>query len=142
MLGKRLLVIEDDRDCLQVVSELLTRAGYEVVGVETGREGLRLLHGSTSFDLVLLDFWLPDMTGHALLGTRTRWPGALSLPVILVTGDDAWVDEHRDLRQLGVVGLLRKPLDGTELVRASEKPSPRTTPSAYLFVAHRDLHTP
>ena len=137
MLGKRLLVIEDDRDCLHVVSELLTRAGYEVVGVETGREGLRLLHGSTPFDLVLLDFWLPDMTGHALLATRTRWPGALSLPVLLVTGDDAWVDEHRDLRQLGVVGLLRKPLESEELVRAVEHAlagaADKTSPSANVI---------
>ncbi|MET0385027.1 MAG: response regulator [Polyangiales bacterium] len=121
MLGKRLLVIEDDGDSLHAISELLARAGYEVLGAETGREGLRHLHGGTHFDLVLLDFWLPDMTGHALLATRTRWPGALSLPVLLVTGDDAWVDEHRDLRQLGVVGLLRKPLDPEELLRAVER---------------------
>jgi len=145
MLGKRLLVIEDDRDCLQVVSELLTRAGYEAVGVETGREGLRLLHGQTPFDLVLLDFWLPDMTGHALLATRTRWPGALSLPVILITGDDAWVDEHRDLRQLGVVGLLRKPLDGEELVRAVEhalaSAAEKTTPSVPVMTKPTDGDT-
>ena len=137
MLGKRLLVIEDDSDCLHVVSALLTRAGYEVTGVETGREGLRLLHGPEPFDLVVLDFWLPDMTGHALLATRTRWPGALSLPVLLVTGDDAWVDEHRDLRQLGVVGLLRKPLHGEELLRAVEhaltNAADKTTPSIVMI---------
>ncbi|MEY4583226.1 MAG: hypothetical protein RL701_7929, partial [Pseudomonadota bacterium] len=81
----------------------------------------------------LLDFWLPDMTGHALLATRTRWPGALSLPVLLVTGDDAWIDEHRDLRQLGVVGLLRKPLVPSEFLRAVERaltPSPSSTQPA------------
>lgn len=121
MLGKRLLVIEDDIDSLHAVSELLRAAGHEVLTAETGREGLRILHAGTSLDLVLLDFWLPDMTGHALLATRTRWPGALSLPVLLVTGDDAWVDEHRDLRQLGVVGLLRKPLDAEQLLLAVER---------------------
>ncbi|MEY4579745.1 MAG: hypothetical protein RL701_4448, partial [Pseudomonadota bacterium] len=53
MLGKRLLVIEDDVDSLHVVSELLQRAGYEVLAAETGREGLRFLHSGTPIDLVL-----------------------------------------------------------------------------------------
>jgi signal transduction histidine kinase/DNA-binding response OmpR family regulator len=123
MLGKRLLVIEDDSDSLRALSELLRGAGHEVLTAETGREGLKVLHAGTALDLVLLDFWLPDMTGHAFLATRTRWPGALSLPVLLVTGDDAWIDEHRDLRQLGVVGLLRKPLDPQQLLNAVEHAS-------------------
>jgi signal transduction histidine kinase/DNA-binding response OmpR family regulator len=120
MAGKRLLVIEDDIDSLDAVSDVLRDAGHEVLTAATGRDGLKILHGGTALDLVLLDFWLPDMTGHAFLATRTRWPGALSLPVLLVTGDDAWVDEHRDLRQLGVVGILRKPFEPQQVLSAVE----------------------
>jgi CheY-like chemotaxis protein/signal transduction histidine kinase len=148
MLGKRLLVIEDDIDNLDAMREALRQAGHEVLTAPTGREGLKILHAGAALDLVLLDFWLPDMTGHAFLATRTRWPGALSLPVLLVTGDDAWVDENRDLRQLGVVGILRKPFEPPQLMRAVEhataddapslrisSPSPRRAPEPETAVA-------
>jgi signal transduction histidine kinase len=129
MAGKRLLVIEDDIDNLDALSDVLRDAGHEVLTAATGRDGLKILHGGTPLDLVLLDFWLPDMTGHAFLATRTRWPGALSLPVLLVTGDDAWVDEHRDLRQLGVVGILRKPFEPQQVLSAVEHATASDAPS-------------
>ena len=123
MVGKRLLVIEDDIDSLNAVSELLRQAGHTVLTAATGRDGLKILHAGTPLDLVLLDFWLPDMTGHAFLATRTRWPGALSLPVLIVTGDDAYIDEHSDLRQLGVIGVLRKPLESQQVLSAVDQAS-------------------
>jgi signal transduction histidine kinase len=129
MIAKSLLVIEDDVESLTAVSELLIHAGYRVITASTGRDGLKVLHGAEPLDLVLLDFWLPDMTGHAFLATRTRWPGALSLPVLLVTGDDAYIDEHQDLRQLGVVGVLRKPLEAEHVLRAVEQVFASQTPS-------------
>lgn len=118
MLGNRVLVIDDDRDSLRAVCEWLRRADYEVLAAETGREGLRLLHGDAQPDLVVLDFWLPDMTGPALLTTRKRWPSAPSVPVLLMISHDAWVDEQQDLRQLGVLGLLHKPVVPEALLAA------------------------
>ena len=116
MLRKRVLVIQDDKDGLHVISELLRRAEYEVVTAETGREGLRLLHSETP-DAVVLDFWLPDMTGQALLSMRTSAPNA---PVLLVTRDEGWDDEHDDLKQLGVASLLRRPIEPEELLQSLE----------------------
>ena len=121
MLRKRVLVIEDDKDSLHVISELLRRAEYEVMAAETGREGLRLLHGETAPDAVVLDFCLPDMTGHALLSMRTRWPSTVNAPVLLVTGNDGWVDDSSELKQLGVASLLRKPIEPEELLQTLEQ---------------------
>lgn len=123
-IGKTLLVIEDDTDNRDAVAKVLRGAGYEVLTAATGRDGLKILHGGARPDLVLLDFWLPDMTGHAFLEAKSRWPGGLSLPVLLVTGDDAWIDEQADLEQLGVVGLLAKPLEAGELLRAVSRSYP------------------
>jgi signal transduction histidine kinase/DNA-binding response OmpR family regulator len=117
-IGKTLLVIEDDADNREAVAQVLREAGHEVLSAATGRDGLKILHGGARPDLILLDFWLPDMTGHAFLEAKARWPGGLDSPVLLVTGDDAWIDEQRDLEQLGVVGLLAKPLEAPELLRA------------------------
>jgi CheY-like chemotaxis protein len=120
MLGKRVLVIEDDKDSLQAISELLRRAELEVLTATTGREGLRLLHGETPPDFVVLDFLLPDMTGQALLDMRTHWPGATAVPVVLMTGEDGTV-EHADLEQLGVAALLRKPVNPDELMLSVQR---------------------
>jgi signal transduction histidine kinase len=135
MIAKSLLVIEDDAESLTAVSELLRQAGYRVLTASTGREGLKVLHGAETLDLVLLDFWLPDMTGHAFLATRTRWPAALSLPVLLLTADDAYLDEHHDLRQLGVVGVLRKPLEPQQVLHAVEQATSASAPSVESLVA-------
>jgi signal transduction histidine kinase/two-component SAPR family response regulator len=120
-IGKTLLVIEDDADNREAVAHVLRGAGHEVLSAATGRDGLKILHGGARPDLILLDFWLPDMTGHAFLEAKARWPGGLDSPVLLVTGDDAWIDEQRDLEQLGVVGLLAKPLETAELLRAATR---------------------
>jgi CheY-like chemotaxis protein len=93
MPRKRVLVIEDDKDSLHAISELLPRAEYEVVAAQTRCEGLRLLHTATLPDAVVLDFCLPDITGHALLSMRTRWPSAWNVPELLVVGKDGWVGD-------------------------------------------------
>ncbi|HKU44849.1 MAG TPA: response regulator, partial [Polyangiales bacterium] len=112
---------EDDTENREAVARVLRGAGHEVLAAATGRDGLKLLHGGAHPDLILLDFWLPDMTGHAFLEAKARWPGGLHSPVLLVTGDDAWIDEQRDFEQLGVVGLLAKPLEAAELLSAVER---------------------
>ena len=70
MLGKKVLVIEDGKDSLHAISELLRRAGHEVEAAQTGRQGLRLLQSDPAPDLVVLDSGLPDMTAHAPLSSR------------------------------------------------------------------------
>lgn len=137
-IGKTLLVIEDDADNREAVAQVLRDAGHEVLSAATGRDGLKILHGGARPDLILLDFWLPDMTGHAFLESKSRWPGRLDSPVLLVTGDDAWIDEQRDLEQLGVVGLLAKPLETADLLRAVAREYALPTVTAALAERESD----
>lgn len=55
MLGKRVLVIEDDKDSLHAISELLRRSGYEVSTADTDRDGLQVLHGAMPPDFVVAE---------------------------------------------------------------------------------------
>jgi diguanylate cyclase (GGDEF)-like protein len=84
----RILVVEDDRDQRQLLCEALSlhyedRAGRNIVGVADARQCLAQDLGS--FDVVLLDYHLPDMPGLALLD---RIVARADLPVIFVTGDN------------------------------------------------------
>lgn len=60
-----ILLVEDHRDTRETLSRLLTRDGHQVTGAASAGEALGLASGS--FDLVISDVGLPDMTGHDMM---------------------------------------------------------------------------
>ena len=58
----RILLIEDDADCRESLSQLLETMGQEVASAQTGAEGLRLAD-QKAFDVALVDLTLPDLSG-------------------------------------------------------------------------------
>lgn len=110
----RLLLIDDDLSFHSFLGDLLGRGRAEVVACASGAEGLRRLH-ETDFDLVLVDYQLPDMLGLEILETmqREHYPA----PRVLVTGY-ATVDVAVRAMKLGAADLFTKPLsDPAALVR-------------------------
>ena len=85
----RILVIEDDRKIALLLAEALGDVGHEVTVCLTGQEGLtRALGGN--FDLVLLDYMLPDGDGPAVV--RAMRTGGLGLPIVMVSARDSASD--------------------------------------------------
>ena len=62
----KILIVDDDADMMMITERWLTKAGYEVAKVASGREALDMLR-SEAFDLVLLDYSMPDMDGKDTL---------------------------------------------------------------------------
>lgn len=106
----RLLVVEDDRDLREVLSESLRLEGYDVMEAVDGADALERLLGGASPALVILDLIMPRMDGRQLLAAM-RADGALAeIPVVLVTGTPP-----RDL--VGEVqAMLKKPVGIEELL--------------------------
>ena len=71
----RILVAEDDQFTREMVQRALEADGHEVVVAEDGGEALGLVHGGQSFDLVLTDVEMPNLTGleltEQLIGKNT-----------------------------------------------------------------------
>jgi len=84
----RLFVVEDDDDIALLVRKSLERAGHHVTRCRTGADALTVL-GHTTFDLVLLDQKLPDLSGAELLQALAR--ENILVPALMVT---AHGDEH------------------------------------------------
>lgn len=80
MQSRRILLIEDNPDHALVASRVLERAGFGVTTVTTGQKGIESV--SQGFDLVLLDYGLPDMDGMQVLTAIS----GLNVPVVFVTG--------------------------------------------------------
>jgi DNA-binding response OmpR family regulator len=105
--GEQILVVEDDRAMLAMLTDVLRANGYAPVATGDPREALALL-ATDPFDLVIADIVMPYLDGVGLLEkTKERHPGT---EVLLITafGTEAVV---REAREKGAAGFLRKPFD-------------------------------
>jgi putative two-component system response regulator len=113
----RALVIDDDSVVRDVIVEMLTAAGYDVVAAATGCQALELFADET-IGLVVTDIVMPDLSGLELLETmRMHRP---NLPIVLVTGATTRHNLTEALTR-GADGLVAKPFTRYELEDAVGK---------------------
>ena len=95
---RRVLIVEDDDRQRESVRELLARNDVEIVCADTAAAALELLRGAT-FDCVVMDLNLPDISGYELLQQMTEQEGVSFPPVIVYTGRALSRDEEQELRR-------------------------------------------
>ncbi|MBV7543027.1 response regulator [Acidovorax sp. sic0104] len=95
---RRVLVVEDDERQRESVRHLLSRDDVEIVCAGTASVALDHLRGST-FDCMVMDLNLPDLTGFELLEQMTEQDGVSFPPVIVYTGRALSRDEEQQLRR-------------------------------------------
>ena len=99
--GHTILVVDDNQEYLVAAERILTRCGHSVVALENPVEALALLR-HTRFDLVLVDFFMPEMTGEAFVTElRSRDP---LVHVILQTGYASEMPPRELVRRLDIQG--------------------------------------
>lgn len=110
----KVLIIDDDRDMLKALEQLLGTYGHEVVCASRADDGIYAK--PEGFDFILLDYKMPDHDGawfmqNAKVGRQTR--------VLLIT---AYVNKDviKRMFSLGVSGYLIKPFDADDLLRHLE----------------------
>jgi CheY-like chemotaxis protein len=108
-MAKRVVVIDDCKLTLRMVSDMLEGAGFEVLTAESGIEANPYIFSPPPPDLLLIDIELPmlrgDQKGHLLKSSEK----AKDIPVILMSHKPGKVLE-RLARQVGVEGCIEKPL--------------------------------
>jgi len=113
----RVMLVDDDRDLLRLLSIRLQGAGYGVTAVESGEAALSQL-AVTSPDVVITDLRMGGMDGMALFQSLQKKNPAL--PVIILTAHGT-IPDAVDATQRGVFGYLTKPFDGKALLTQVEK---------------------
>jgi CheY-like chemotaxis protein len=93
---RRVLIVEDDPRQRDSLRELLGSGGVEITAVESASEALRELSAAT-FDCVVLDFNLPDLSGYDLLERMAQQEEVSFPPVIVYTGRSLSRDEEQRL---------------------------------------------
>jgi two-component system response regulator FlrC len=112
MTATRVLVVEDDVELLEALTETLISAGYGVSNASDGLEALQVLEGQ-EFDLLVSDIQMPNMDGHNLLKkVKESYP---ELPVMLMTAYGS-IQQAVDAMRDGAVDYMVKPFEAEVLV--------------------------
>ena len=109
---KRVLIVEDEKNIVDILRFNLQRSGYETLEAYDGEEGLRLALEENP-DLVLLDVMLPKMIGFDVC--RTLRQKGSSVPVIILTAREEETDKGLGL-EIGADDYITKPFSMRELV--------------------------
>ena len=113
MMGKRILVIEDDPDMQKIYQEMLEGKEFEVTYIATGEEGLQIIRDE-EVDLVLLDIILEETTGDSFFIHLRLDQKGKNIPVIIVSVLGPVV--LKSLMKLGNVTILEKPITQDQLL--------------------------
>ena len=117
MTPASVLIVDDDRELGQMLTEYLGGEGFQVTLSRDGVEGLNLLTEQTQhFDIVILDVMLPSLSGFEVL---RRLRHQQSIPVIMLSSKDGLFDRARG-RIVGSEHYLTKPCTKEELLNAIE----------------------
>ena len=111
MARRRVLVIDDDRNIVQLVRMYLEKDGYQVAVAHDGDEALEVAR-SFKPDLVVLDIMLPGLDGHEV-AKRLRWDS--DVPIIMLTARTSENDKLVGL-DLGADDYVTKPFSPRELL--------------------------
>ncbi|MCA9790931.1 MAG: response regulator [Candidatus Eremiobacteraeota bacterium] len=119
-MAKRILVVDDDHPIRRMVCRILTLGSdqLEIEQAASGAEALELL-AAGEFDLLVLDFMMPEMTGLEVLEAVRKSPRSQSLPVIMLT---ARSEDSSALQTLesGADYFVKKPFEPRELLTIVE----------------------
>ncbi len=114
-MAKHIVVIDDCRVTLAVLSDMLEEAGFKVSTAEDSIYSNHLIYGTTPPDLILLDVMLPHMSGDKKASLLKHREKSRNIPVLLISSKDEQ-ELHSIVVRSGANGFLRKPFDSEKLL--------------------------
>ena len=112
--NKNILIIDDDKGLLRILSSNLETEGCKVLVAETGEEGLKIAQAEKP-DIILLDVILPGLKGREVCAQLKENRDTKDIPVIFLTAKDSPDDVKAEM-EIGAVAHLTKPVDSRKLV--------------------------
>ena len=113
----KIVYVEDEIEMIDLVRLILDRKGFEVIGAQGGREGLRMIRQELP-DLVLLDLMMPDMDGWEVFQQMKADERMSQIPVIVLTAKAQNLDKIWGLHIAKVEEYITKPFSPAELVES------------------------
>lgn len=116
---KRILVVDDDPDVFEMVSQLLSERNYELIPAVDGLSALQAIEKRLP-EVILLDLLIPELDGFGLIDRLRQTPKCKSLPIIVLTAKTLTEEENEILQERVVKVIQKQGLDGISLLRELE----------------------
>lgn len=115
-MNKKVLIVEDDIDIRETLTELLIDEGHEVISAENGQVALDKLHAETvQPDVIILDLMMPIKNGFQFCEEKQMDSKLRHIPIIVMSADGHIRD---NMKLISAAAYLRKPLDIFEMLNA------------------------
>ena len=116
---RRVLVVEDNMDNLDLIRCALKRGGYEVLAAETGEKGVELAHQQQPY-FIIMDIDLPGIDGFETTRRIRRLPECAATPIIAITSFAMRGDMEKVLAS-GCNGYFEKPINPLTIISEINK---------------------
>jgi CheY-like chemotaxis protein len=117
LIGKTVLLVDDDARNIFALSSVLERRGMKVLTATTGNEAIGLVESSPTIAIVLMDIMMPQMDGYQTIGVIRQNPSFARLPIIALTAKAMKGDREKCL-EAGASDYLAKPVNTEQLLLA------------------------
>ncbi len=117
LVGKKVLVVDDDVRNIFALSSVLERRGMTVLTAGTGREAITTLEATPDLAIVLMDIMMPEMDGYQTMQVIRQNPAFRRLPIIALTAKAMKGDREKCL-EAGASDYLAKPVNTEQLLSA------------------------
>jgi len=116
---KQILVIEDNLDIRENISEILKLGGYNVITAVNGRDGVELARQKMPH-VILCDIMMPELNGYEVFEELKKDSTTASIAFVFVTASAEKSEVNKAL-DMGVNEYVRKPFEEQELFEAIER---------------------
>ena len=117
LVGKKVLVVDDDVRNIFALSSVLERRGMSVLTAGTGNEAITILQSTSDLAIVLMDIMMPEMDGYETMQVIRQNPSFRRLPIIALTAKAMKGDREKCL-EAGASEYLAKPVNTEQLLSA------------------------
>jgi CheY-like chemotaxis protein len=117
LIGKTVLLVDDDARNIFALASVLERRGMKVLTATTGREAIGLVKTNPAIAIVLMDIMMPQMDGYQTIGVIRQNPTFARLPIIALTAKAMKGDREKCL-EAGASDYLAKPVNTEQLLLA------------------------
>jgi HAMP domain-containing protein/CheY-like chemotaxis protein/signal transduction histidine kinase len=117
LVGRKVLVVDDDVRNIFALSSVLERRGMHVLTAGTGREAIQMIENTPDLAIVLMDIMMPEMDGYETMQVIRQNPALRRLPIIALTAKAMKGDREKCL-EAGASEYLAKPVNTEQLLSA------------------------
>jgi CheY-like chemotaxis protein len=117
LVGRTVLLVDDDARNIFALSSVLERRGMQVLTATTGREAIEMVEKTPELAIVLMDIMMPEMDGYQTMGVIRKNPAYRRLPIIALTAKAMKGDREKCL-EAGASDYLAKPVNTEQLLSA------------------------